>query len=152
ARLGPGKRLLGRSVDTTEEFQQAKASGFRYFEGPFFWKPPAVVGSNLPLLEPNHLPLMQTLSVPEPDLPVVADIIAHDPSLTYKLLRLVNSVACGLSTPVSSIDRALMMVGTRGLRQLAFLAAVSGFAAHTPAELLTCSSIRGRFCQLIGEG
>ena len=37
----------------------------------------------------------------------VADIVRRDPSLTERLLRLVNSVYYGLSTPVNSINDAV---------------------------------------------
>ena len=48
----------------------------------------------------------------------VAEIIRRDPSLTARLLRLVNSVYYGLSTPVNSIEEAVFYLGVRHIRQL----------------------------------
>src|SRR3984957_10910190 len=48
----------------------------------------------------------------------IADIIRRDPSLTSRLLRLVNSVYYGLSTPVNSIEEAVFYLGIRQIRQL----------------------------------
>jgi putative nucleotidyltransferase with HDIG domain len=48
----------------------------------------------------------------------VAEIIRRDPSLTARLLRLVNSVYYGLSTPVNNIEEAVFYLGVRQIRQL----------------------------------
>jgi HD-like signal output (HDOD) protein len=48
----------------------------------------------------------------------IAEIVRRDPSLTSRLLRLVNSVYYGLSTPVNSIEEAVFYLGVRQIRQL----------------------------------
>jgi len=48
----------------------------------------------------------------------ISEIIRRDPSLTSRLLRLVNSVYYGLSTPVNSIEEAVFYLGLRQIRQL----------------------------------
>jgi len=48
----------------------------------------------------------------------ISEIIRRDPSLTSRLLRLVNSVYYGLTTPVNSIEEAVFYLGIRQIRQL----------------------------------
>jgi putative nucleotidyltransferase with HDIG domain len=48
----------------------------------------------------------------------VSEVIRRDPSLTARLLRLVNSVYYGLSTPVNNIEEAVFYLGVRQIRQL----------------------------------
>jgi len=48
----------------------------------------------------------------------IAEVIRRDPSLTARLLRLVNSVYYGLSTPVSNLEEAVLYLGLRQIRQL----------------------------------
>lgn len=48
----------------------------------------------------------------------IAEIVRRDPSLTSRLLRLVNSVYYGLTTPVNSIEEAVFYLGVRQIRQL----------------------------------
>lgn len=48
----------------------------------------------------------------------IADIIRRDPSLTARLLRLVNSVYYGMSSPVSNLEEAVFYLGLRQIRQL----------------------------------
>jgi putative nucleotidyltransferase with HDIG domain len=54
----------------------------------------------------------------------IAEIIGRDPSLTSRLLRLVNSVYYGLGTPVNSIEEAVFYLGVRQIRQLAMVTPV----------------------------
>ncbi len=54
----------------------------------------------------------------------VADVIRRDPSMTTRLLRLVNSVYYGLSMPVTSIEEAVFYLGVRQVRQLAMVTPV----------------------------
>jgi HD-like signal output (HDOD) protein len=49
----------------------------------------------------------------------IADVIRRDPSMTARLLRMVNSVYYGLSNPVSSIEEAVFYLGVRQIRRLA---------------------------------
>jgi putative nucleotidyltransferase with HDIG domain len=51
----------------------------------------------------------------------IAEIIRRDPSLTARLLRLVNSVYYGMSTPVKNIEEAVFYLGVRQIRQLAMV-------------------------------
>src|SRR5271168_3795963 len=51
----------------------------------------------------------------------IAEIIRRDPSLTARLLRLVNAVHYGLSKRVRSIDEAVFYLGLRQIRQLAMV-------------------------------
>lgn len=54
----------------------------------------------------------------------IADVIRRDPSLTARLLRLVNSVYHRQTTPVNSIEEAVFYLGTRQIRQLAMITPV----------------------------
>jgi HD-like signal output (HDOD) protein len=54
----------------------------------------------------------------------IGEIIRRDPSLTSRLLRLVNSVYYGLSTPVTSIEEAVFYLGIRQIRQLTLVTPV----------------------------
>jgi len=49
----------------------------------------------------------------------IAGVVAKDPALTARLLRIVNSSYFGLQNPVSNIQQAVTLIGTRTLRGLA---------------------------------
>jgi putative nucleotidyltransferase with HDIG domain len=72
----------------------------------------------LPSLRSINSALRELLNADERYTSHVAEIIRRDPSLTARLLRLVNSVYYGLSTPVNSIEEAVFYLGVRQIRQL----------------------------------
>ncbi|HZQ45621.1 MAG TPA: HDOD domain-containing protein [Verrucomicrobiae bacterium] len=51
----------------------------------------------------------------------IAEIIRRDPSLTSRLLRMVNSVYYGISKPIKNIEEAVFYLGVRQIRQLAMV-------------------------------
>ena len=54
----------------------------------------------------------------------ISEVIRRDPSLTARLLRLVNSVYYGLSTPVNSNEEAVFYLGIRQIRQVGMVTRV----------------------------
>lgn len=66
----------------------------------------------------------------------ISEIIRRDPSLTARLLRLVNSVYFGLTTPINNIEEAVFYLGVRQIRQLAMVTPViedfTRLAGNTP--------------------
>ena len=66
----------------------------------------------------------------------ISEVIRRDPSLTARLLRLVNSVYYGLTTPINSIEEAVFYLGVRQIRQLAMVTPViedfQKMAGNTP--------------------
>ena len=53
--------------------------------------------------------------------PEVEEVIRLDPTLVFRLLRLVNSPYYGLRQKVQSISQALMFLGTKNLRNLVLM-------------------------------
>jgi putative nucleotidyltransferase with HDIG domain len=72
----------------------------------------------LPSLSTINSALRELLNADQRYTSQVAEIIRRDPSLTARLLRLVNSVYYGLSTPVNNIEEAVFYLGVRQIRQL----------------------------------
>jgi HD-like signal output (HDOD) protein len=64
----------------------------------------------------------------------IAEIIRRDPSLTSRLLQMVNSVFYGLREKVSSVEDAVFYLGTKQIREMALATPVledmQRFAAH----------------------
>jgi putative nucleotidyltransferase with HDIG domain len=73
---------------------------------------------SLPSLSSINKSLQNLLLMEQRYTAQIAEIIRRDPSLTARLLRLVNSVYYGLTTPVNSIEEAVFYLGVREIRQL----------------------------------
>ncbi|PIY20778.1 MAG: diguanylate phosphodiesterase, partial [Deltaproteobacteria bacterium CG_4_10_14_3_um_filter_60_8] len=84
---------------------------------------------------------------PDIDLQQLDDIIRHDVSLTFKLLKYINSPFFGLQSVVTSIQHAMVVLGEKELRKWACLIALGRLGEDKPAELVVNTLIRARFCE-----
>jgi HD-like signal output (HDOD) protein len=80
--------------------------------------------ARLPSLSSINSALRELLNADQRYTSQISEIIRRDPSLTARLLRLVNSVYYGLTTPVNSIEEAVFYLGVRQIRQLAMVTPV----------------------------
>ena len=76
--------------------------------------------------------LIQTLNDDDASVPQVRDLIAKDPALSAKLLRLANSAQFGLPRGVGTLDDAITMVGMSKVRTLALGACLSESFPNLP--------------------
>lgn len=79
----------------------------------------------LPVMSEVAHALMHTVNDEEASAARIGDIIAKDPALTAKLLRLANSVHFGIAPGVGSLDDAITMVGLSQLRTLGLAACLN---------------------------
>jgi EAL and modified HD-GYP domain-containing signal transduction protein len=84
----------------------------------------------------------------EIDLDKMTRAVTRDASLTYRLLRLVNSPTYAFREQVRSVRSALITVGEDTFRRVATLAITSELNAGQPVEILRMAFVRGRFCEL----
>lgn len=73
----------------------------------------------LPSLRTIDTALRELLNADQRYTSQISEVIRRDPSLTARLLRLVNSVYYGLTSPITSIEEAVFYLGVRQIRQLA---------------------------------
>jgi HD-like signal output (HDOD) protein len=73
------------------------------------------ISPSLPIL---YQQIMQELQSPDCHLETVAQIIANEPVICAKMLRLVNSAIFGLSRPISSAFEAVMFLGGDQVKSL----------------------------------
>ncbi len=141
-------QLLAEKVEDHQTYVQCLKLGFHLFQGYFFEKPQVVRGKKL---ESNKQMIMSILGYvydPEADPKVIAEKVSHDAQLSYRLLRIINSAAYGLSKKVQSIQEAIVFLGLNQLKRWIALLAFSA-SDDTPPELLRTLLIRGRCCELV---
>jgi hypothetical protein len=81
----------------------------------------------------------------------LSELLKRDASLTYRLLRLVNSPVCAMRQEVRSIQAALMAVGDETFRRIATLAIASELNSRPPTEFCAWRLCEARFCELVAE-
>lgn len=148
SRLPPSTRLIAEKVETRADFDTARVEGFSLFQGFYFCAPAMVRVSRIPANKVCHLLLLQLLQQDPVDINKLSDLVKRDPGLTYRLLRLVNSPACGFMQEVRSIEMALIAIGDTVFRRLASLAIASELNSDENSEILRVAFVRARFCEL----
>ncbi len=79
---------------------------------------------DLPTLPAVYRQLFAMMQDPDVQAPALAAFISRDQSLTIKILRLVNSAFYGSGKPVTSISRAVVIMGFQAVRSAALATSV----------------------------
>ncbi|MGA9072230.1 MAG: HDOD domain-containing protein [Terracidiphilus sp.] len=145
---GVPARAVAQNVETQQQYGEACKEGFELFQGYYFCRPEPLKSHKIPGNRLVHLEILEDLQNDPVDLQRMSQLVSCDASLTYRLLRLVNSPVCAMRQEVTSIQSALIMVGEATFRRIAILAIASEFNSDQPSEILRMAFERGRFCEL----
>lgn len=142
-------RFLAEKVETHDAFQAAVKLGYTYFQGYFFSKPTILTGKDVPAFKLNYVNILRELQKEDLDFRKLEELIKKEMSLTYKLLRYINSAAFALRQKIDSIQRAMMLLGEREVRRWLSLLVMAGMAKDKPEELVLQATMRAKFCELL---
>jgi len=140
--------LVAEKVETQDEYNQAREEGFTLIQGYYFCRPVLLENRKVPVNRLSHIEILRLMRSDSIDLHELAGLVKRDASLTYRLLRLINSPICAVRQEVRSVETALIAVGEETFRRIATLAITSELNADQPAEALRMAFVRGRFCEL----
>ena len=143
--------LVAEKIETQEKHRQACQEGFTLFQGYYFCRPMLMENRKIPANRLTQIEILQMLRDDSIELRKLTRLVKRDASLTYRLLRLVNSPMCAVRQEVSSIQAALLAVGEETFRRIATLAITSELNTGQPSEILRMAFVRGRFCELVGS-
>jgi c-di-GMP-related signal transduction protein len=142
-------QFLAEKVETREEFEEARSSGYSYFQGYFFGKPIIVSANSIPGNKINHLRMLSEINRRELDFPSLERIIKQDPYLSYTLLNYMNSAFFAFRVSVGSIRQALALLGEKEITKWASLVIMTFIGAGKPSEVSLSSLIRAKFCETL---
>jgi EAL and modified HD-GYP domain-containing signal transduction protein len=147
----PNVRYLAEKVETIEDFEYARKVGYSLFQGYFFSKPHIIQAREIPTNKMSYLMLLQEIYKPETDFRAMEEIIKRDTSLTFRLLKFINSAQMGIRLKIDSIRQALTLLGTVEIRKWISLVALTVIGKDKPTELLNVAIIRARICERIAN-
>ncbi|WP_320044544.1 HDOD domain-containing protein [uncultured Desulfobacter sp.] len=139
--------LLCEKVETHEEFEQAKAMGFKLFQGYFFSKPEVISNKGLAANQVTNLELLNEVSKQEPALNIIENMIKNDVAISFKLLTFINSAYFKRPTAIDTIKDAMTFLGLKELKKFINVVVVSGINPDKPNELIRFSVIKARMCE-----
>lgn len=140
--------LIASRVETHVMQKLCEELGFDYFQGFYFAEPEIVHGKQIPSNELTLLQLMSKSWQPDVDLGEIEDLITQDVSLSYKLLRFINSAAFVTRREIDTIHGAVVVLGIRHLARWISMLTVSSLDQSGTA-LTELALVRGRMCELV---
>lgn len=148
--VAPKAVLLAEKVETADELALVRSLGASLFQGFYFAKPVTLTARKAPGHAPVLLQLAGALDGADLDLQKVARLVAHEPRIAYRLLRLVNSASVGLAREIDSVERATAMLGADQIRRLVLLLMVAGDNAG-PDEIVNMAVVRAKMGELLAQ-
>jgi EAL and modified HD-GYP domain-containing signal transduction protein len=145
-----GTKLLAEKVEDAKTYQLTKSLGYEYFQGYFFSRPEIIPGRKISANQISKMRLLQALSREDVETKELAKIIEGDLSLSYRILRFMNSAAFGLAKTLTSVEQAVALLGRRPLKQWIMVVSLSDLAPTPRAEEISFQSIqRGRYLETL---
>lgn len=148
-----GKKIkfLAEKVETREDYQLALDMGYDYFQGYFFSKPVVIKRKEVDSLNINLIRIVDVLNEKEPDYQKITEIIETDLGLSYKLLKLANSVLLGTRNKIHSIKHALVQLGITELRKWIYVLMLKDVQNVENKELIKTCLIRAKQMELLSH-
>lgn len=144
--------LFACHVETADDFRFCEQWRYSYFAGRFAEQPERPVEHGA---DPHKMHLLHLLRLVQgdADTPEIIDALKHDPLLSFRILRYLNSPALGLSRHIDSLSQALIILGRQ---QLSRWLTIMLFSVQDPEPMdwlmIERALMRGRLMELFAAG
>jgi c-di-GMP-related signal transduction protein len=148
AQKNTGAQVIAEKVETAEQYQLMASLGVELFQGYWFAKPVLITGQTVRPAQANIIALINLIRK-QASTPEIEEIFKRDPTLSFNLLRFINSAGFGLSCEITSFRHAIMMIGLKKLFRWAALLMTTSRAGGVPSAVANMAVVRGRLMELL---
>lgn len=145
AKYNPEVSFLAEKIENHSALKEAKEFNYDYYQGFYFTKPDIVSGKKLEPFKISYNKILKELNQKDPNFKRIENIIKQDLSMSYSLLRLVNSAAYGYN--INSIRQGIVLLGLDKLKKWSILYSFKSLTNDKPDILLKTSLIRAYFAE-----
>ena len=140
--------LIAEKVETVEQYERMKALGVTLFQGYWFAQPTVV---HTPSARPAQAIIIGLINLvrKEAEIDDIENLLKKDPTLSFNLLRFINSSGFGLQVQVTSFRHAVMILGMKKLFRWAALLLTTSRASGSPPAVGQTAVVRGRLMELL---
>ncbi|MEP6781957.1 MAG: EAL domain-containing protein [Gemmatimonadaceae bacterium] len=145
-----GLVVLAECVETTDQHEMCKKIGFTLFQGYVFSRPETLAGRAMSIEQITILKILGLLNNETVSEAKLEEAFQSHPTLSYALLRIVNSAAIGFRE-VASIPHAMRIIGRGAMSRWLHVMLVATVASRSPIahEAVQQALVRARFCELM---
>lgn len=149
ARTKCSARLIAEKVETPQQHSLASDLGIDYFQGYWFAQPVLVQGHTI---RPSQATILQLINLvrKQASTAEIEEVLKRDPTLSFNLLRFINSASFGLRTEITSFRHAVMLLGLKRLFKWAALLLTTAASGQSTSAIATTAVARGRLMELLG--
>ncbi|OUR64239.1 histidine kinase [Methylophaga sp. 42_25_T18] len=144
------KVMCATNVNAHDEYTFCQSQKLDLVQGQFYTQPAEKNNKKISPSSQTLLELLVKLQDPDVDPADLAETINQDVTLSYKLLRLINSAFFGLPKEIESIKQAIVMLGQNKIKTWASLLSLSGLD-DKPNELRIVAMTRARMTELLAK-
>lgn len=141
-------RLIAEKVETAAQYELVAGLGIKLFQGYWFAKPVLVTGQTV---RPAQAAIIQLINLVRKQASTgeIEDVLKRDPTLSFNLLRFINSSGFGLSCEITSFRHAVMILGLKKLFRWAALLMTTSRNGGVPPAVGSMAVVRGRLMELL---
>ena len=142
-------KIVAEKVETQEVYEFCNKLNFDYYQGYYFSKPKVISYKSIPSNKLVVINLLRELNKEDFDFSEIEIAMSQDATLTYKLLRYVNSAAFSNRKEINTIKDALALVGGDTIRKWATLIIMMQLVDGKPHALLVSALVRARMSEIL---
>ena len=143
-------KLLAEKIEDRKQFDTCLELGFDYFQGFFLNKPDPFKGQAMSENKAHLLRLLGEINDKATPIEKIEEIILQIPKLSYRVLRLTNSVAFYTGKKIESLMDAIKQLGLLQIRNWVSLLLLSSLDDIQP-DLLERTLIRAKMCESLAR-
>ena len=143
--------FLAEKVETREEFKEAVEMGYSLFQGYFFCEPMMLKSKEIASLNIHLIEILKELQKAEPDFFKITETIEKDLGLTFKLLKMANSIYYGAKCEIASLQQAVVRLGIHEMKRWISILLIKDFENDENSELIKVSLLRGKLLSLMAR-
>lgn len=141
-------QLIAEKVETPAQYEMVASLGVKLFQGFWFARPVLVQGQSVRPAQANILQLINLVRK-QASTAEIEEVLKRDPTLSFNLLRFINSAGFGIRSEVTSFKHAVMLLGLNRLFKWAALLLTTSNAGDMPPAVGTTAVARGRLMELL---
>jgi EAL and modified HD-GYP domain-containing signal transduction protein len=141
-------KLLAEKIESEDDYKYCRGLGFDMYQGFYFSRPKIVRGRRLKSNQLVVMKLLKEVYRKEVDFKKLEKLIGEDVTLSYKLLKMINSAYYSRGNKIESIRRALVIIGQSAISNWISMLALSSMDDKDNG-LMEVSLARARMCELL---